>query len=83
MKPLSRARILRAFRRAPSLCALTLNKTRFSAGSAILSCRSQLSLSAATLSRTVSATLYTAVSYHSISIGLASAATTGGLLLTP
>ena len=54
-----------------------------SAGSAILSCRSQLSPSAAVLSRTVSATLYTPVSYLSISIGPASAATTGGLLLTP
>src|SRR5215467_229519 len=54
-----------------------------SAGSAILSRCSQLSPSAAVLSRTVSATLYTAVSYHSISIGPASAATTGGLLLTP
>src|SRR5215469_542380 len=54
-----------------------------SACSAILSRRSQLSPSAAVLSRTVSATLYTAVSYHSISIAPASAATTGGLLLTP
>jgi hypothetical protein len=42
----------------------------------------QFPLSSAVLYRTLSATLDTAVFPHSISIGPASAATTGGFLLT-
>jgi NAD(P)H-binding len=53
-----------------------------SALSAILFRNSQLSPSSAVLQRTVSATLRTAVSHHSISIGPASAATTSGFLVT-
>src|SRR6267142_5955319 len=53
-----------------------------SAVSAMLFRTSQFPLSSAMLQRTASATLCTAVSPHSISIGPASAATTGGFLLT-
>src|SRR4029434_7517528 len=48
---------------------------------AILFRASQPLLSSAMLYRTISATLHTAVSSHSISIGPASAATTSGFLL--
>jgi len=48
---------------------------------AILFRASQPLLSSVMLYRTVSATLHTAVSFHSISIGSASAATTSGFLL--
>src|SRR5215470_9052558 len=54
-----------------------------SAASTTLSRGSQLPASFAVLSRTALPTLDTAVFPHSISIGPASAATTGGLLLTP
>src|SRR5713226_9414478 len=49
--------------------------------STILSCPSPFPAPSAVLYRTVSATLHTAVSPHSISIGPASAATTSGFLL--
>jgi hypothetical protein len=52
-----------------------------SASFAILSCPSPFPAPSAVLYRTVSATLHTAVSSHSISIGPASAATTSGFLL--
>src|SRR5467141_3735932 len=52
-----------------------------SASSTILSCPSPFPAPSAVLYRTVSATLHTAVSSHSISIGPASAATTSGFLL--
>ena len=52
-----------------------------SAASTILSYDSPLPASSAVLNRTVSPTLYPAVSSHSISIGPASAATTSGFLL--
>src|SRR6266403_578425 len=52
-----------------------------SASSTILSCPSLFPASSAVLYRTVSATLHTAVSSHSISIGPASAATASGFLL--
>jgi len=52
-----------------------------SAASPILSCDHPLLGSPVVLYRTVLATLYTAVSPHSISIGSASAATTSGFLL--
>jgi hypothetical protein len=52
-----------------------------SASSTILSSSSPFPASSAVLYRTVSATLHTAVSSHSISIGPASAATTSGFLL--
>ena len=51
------------------------------ASSTILSCPSPFPAPSAVLYRTVSATLHTAVSSHSISIGPASAATTSGFLL--
>jgi hypothetical protein len=52
-----------------------------SASSTLLSCPSPFPASSAPLYRTVSATLHTAVSSHSISIGPASAATPSGFLL--
>jgi len=52
-----------------------------SASSTIFSCPSPLPASSAVLYRTASATLHTAVSPHSISIGPASAAATSGFLL--
>src|SRR5437879_8710225 len=54
-----------------------------SASSAILSCPTPFPASSAVLYRTVSATLHTTVSSHSISIRPASAATTSGFLLAP
>jgi hypothetical protein len=65
------------------LAAKQISPSSFlSALSAILFRNSQLSPSSAVLQRTVSATLRTAVSHHSISIGPASAATTSGFLVT-
>jgi hypothetical protein len=65
------------------LAAKQISSSSFlSALSGILFRNSQLSPSSAVLQRTVSATLRTAVSHHSISIGPASAATTSGFLLT-
>jgi hypothetical protein len=74
----------RSFRRALSL-RLNAEQNSFSsllsATCPMLSRGRQLPASSAVPSRTVSATLYTAVSPHSICIGSASAATTTGFLL--
>ena len=83
---LSQARILRTLRRAPVPLRLARNKSLFPISSA-LSPPYSLSLvssrrSFAALYRTTLATFNTVVSSHSISIGPASAATTGGFLLT-
>ena len=85
MKRLSPTRILCASRRALSLCVFNPEQNSIlnflSASSTILSSPSPFPASSAELYRTVSATLHTAVSSHSITIGLASAATTSGFLL--
>jgi len=76
------------FRVAARYVSLRLNAQQNSSPSfprtpaTILSRTRQLPNSSAVLSRTVSPTLHTAVPAHSIPIGHASAATTGGSLLT-
>jgi hypothetical protein len=85
MTRLSQARILRTLRRAPYLCVLPRTKSLpnlLSLVSPILSLVSQFPQSSAVPYRTASATFITVVSAHSISIGPASAANTGGFLLT-
>jgi hypothetical protein len=86
MKRLSRTRILRASRAGSVSLRLNAEQNPFSSflseAFTIFSHGRQLPTSSAVLSRTVSATLYTAPFLHSISIGPASAANTGGFLLT-